>query len=179
MYRPHGKSKRLRPANHELNTIRIHTGIKIPEELLSYLVLQNRQPIGNKSRLRELLLSRYGGAIKARYPHYFVRRLEPHMITHTKVALPEVERRLAEVESIIFHPKNSGRLDTLQQSRPSSWKIFPKDMERHWIKRVTMKEIQSALLEYHMEENSITQEKGVIPTLSFFFIFSQLTIFNN
>ena len=31
LYRPHGKSKRLRPVNHELNTIRIHTGIKIPE----------------------------------------------------------------------------------------------------------------------------------------------------
>ena len=42
-----------------------------------------------------------------------------------------------------------------------------------------MKEAQHELLEYYMEENSITQEKGVIPTLSFFFIFSQLTIFNN
>ena len=41
---------------------------------------------------------RWGGLISFRHPEWLVSRLGPHWITHRRVAMPEVESRIAEIE---------------------------------------------------------------------------------
>ena len=181
MEKIHWRSKRLRPRKHRLKIFTAYTALKlkIPEDLLSYLVTQKRRPISTRSRLRELMFSGYKGQIKVRHPHYFISVTEPYMITHRRVALPDVDRRLAEVEFILEQEANRGRLYNLQCSHSYVWEQLDNKQQDSRSDRAAYRDMQIELLEYYMEENSITQEKGVIPTLSFFFIFSQLTIFNN
>jgi len=165
------KSKRVRPRKHRLKILNVYLALKfkMPENLLAYLVTQKRRPISTRERLRELLLSGYNGQIKVRHPHYFVRVVEPFMITHQRVALPEVERRLAEVEFILDQPQHRGRLKTLQCSRSYAWKQVDEERENRRSDRASMKDLELALLEYHMEHRSITQERVVTPPSLFYF----------
>ena len=181
LVKKHWKSRRLTPSRHNLVSFGVSTLIwlKVPEELLPYLMTEQRRPISTRARLKELSGSYYRGKIKVRHPQYFERVVKPYIVTHRRVALPDVERRLAEIAFILDQGPNEGRLYNLQRSRVPSWKYLSGKQNPVKDYRRDMKEAQHELLEYYMEENSITQEKGVIPTLSFFFIFSQLTIFNN
>lgn len=165
MERPHWKSKRLRPRKHRLAILNapLMIRLKIPDELLSYLVTQKRRPISSRARLIELMRSGYNGQIKVRHPHYFLRKVEPYMITHARIALPEVERRMAEVEYILDQPQNRGRLDKLQRSRSYAWKWCDVERERRQSKRTAVKDIESALLEYPMEPRSANQEGAFTP----------------
>ncbi|MEM1083306.1 MAG: hypothetical protein AAGI48_04230 [Verrucomicrobiota bacterium] len=66
--------------------------------LLRYFETWRRHPINEDGYLRELVQQGWGGIIRFRHPHLLVSRVEPHMITHQKVILPEVEARLSELE---------------------------------------------------------------------------------
>ncbi|MGJ8675899.1 MAG: hypothetical protein ACSHX0_00085 [Akkermansiaceae bacterium] len=171
MIQNHQKSRRLRPIKHRLGFLSVSMTIrlKIPDELLSYLVTHKRRPIYTRARLNELMLSRYSGQIKVRHPHYFEPKVEPYMITHSRVALPEVESRLAEVEAILYQPQNSGRLTNLQCSRVPSWKYLSGRRHDAQDKREALKEAKLGLLEYMMDKQSITQEGVVTPPFLFLF----------
>lgn len=171
LVRLHAKSSRFRQRKHKL---RVFTALdalqlKIPEQLLSYFMTQKRRPIATRARLRELMLSGYRGPIKIRHPHYFVRKIEPYMITHSRVALPDIERRLSEVEFILDQAPNRGRLKNLQCSHSYIWEQIQKEQETRKFSKTTIQDIELALQEYYMEQKSITQERVLFPLSLFLF----------
>lgn len=81
-----------------------------------------------------------------KYPFYFVSTIEKHFVTHRVTAMPEVETRIAEIETHFDHNQILSRLDNL---RGQSW---------HWKRKPMLKSnneyraIQSALAEINEDE---------------------------
>ena len=176
--RRHDKGRRLQEMRHELSKFSASTAMGLPETVLPYLVTHKKYPVGNKTRLRELYLSSFGGPLTARYPHYFKRIVEPYMITHSRVALPDVERRLNEIEYIIYQPSNFGRLAKLQRSHPDSWRLFHESLRRCKLKQSSQSDIQEAMNEYFVEPQPAIEERMLPPPsclLSFILLLKQLS----
>ena len=165
LVRSHAKSTRYRKRHHKLRTFKVWEALhyKMSNKVLSCLVTQKRHPVGSRDRLRELQLSDYRGSIRVRYLRYFESKIEPYMITHARVALPDVERRLTEVDAILDQPQNWGRLQKLQRSRPYYWKMIKESLERPYLKRELMKEAELVLQGYFMEPEPMTQERALSP----------------
>ena len=170
--RPHWKSRRLRPRKHFLRMFSVRATLrqKMPEELLSYLMTQNRRPVATQARLRELLLSGFGGQIRVRYPQYYLRVVEPYLITHVRVALPDVERRLAEVDGILEQAPNLGRLKNRCCSRSSVWKQVDEECQNRKVERLAIRDMKEALLEYEESRSFLLQERVVRPPSLFHFL---------
>lgn len=141
-----GRKKRMK---HRLKSFTAKEFLKqkVPDELLQYFMTQNRRPISPRSRLRELVRSEWGGRIFLAQPHYFQRVVKPYMITHEKVALPEVERRLSEVEDVLWSPPNSGRLSWLNGYRYGRWRRLDEQAHERKVERFVSKEVEDEILE--------------------------------
>ncbi len=73
--------------------------LKLPPELWGYFETQPHGPLSQPGHLEYLREIRWGGLISFRQPEWLVSRLGPHWITHRRVAMPEVESRIAEIEA--------------------------------------------------------------------------------
>lgn len=146
------KSKRRTFHKHKLKSFTALELIKaqIPEEFLQYFSVQKRRPV-TREHLLVLLRSGFGGRITLRYPQYFRRKMEPYMITHRKVALPEVESRLHEIEETIYSPEIHGRLRRMHGCRSWCYDYSPQKENR--LKNLHKQEIKE-------EIHNFNQKKG-------------------
>lgn len=73
--------------------------LKLPPELWGNFETHRYGPLNQPGNLETLREIRWGGPISFRHPQWLVSRLGPHWITHRRVAMPEVESRIAEIEA--------------------------------------------------------------------------------
>lgn len=66
--------------------------------LLQYFETWRRRPVNESGYLRTLVRDGWGGVVRFRYPQLIASRVEPHMITHQRVIVPEAEARLSEIQ---------------------------------------------------------------------------------
>lgn len=113
--------------------------------LLRYFETWRRHPVNEEGYLRMLVQQGWGGILRFRYPYLIVSRVEPHMITHQRVILPEVEARLSEIERWI---DSRGGWEWLEgQLYQRKWKPLPAYERSRKCERLDFREIRSELEE--------------------------------
>ncbi len=91
--------------------------LKLPPELWGYFETHLHGPLSQPGHVEHLREIRWGGPVSFRHPEWMVSRLGPHWITHRRVAMPEVESRLAEIESWMERCCGWQKLDRLHGHR--------------------------------------------------------------
>lgn len=94
-----------------------YTKLKLPNELWGYFETYPHGPLSQPGHLEYLREIRWGGPITFRHPHWLVSRLGPHWITHRRVAMPEVESRIAEIEAWMDRTRGWQKLSRLHGKR--------------------------------------------------------------
>lgn len=73
--------------------------LRLPLEFWGYFETHVHEPLSQAYHLEHLRAIRWGGPISFRHPEWLVSRLGPHWITHSRVAMPEVDSRIQEIEA--------------------------------------------------------------------------------
>ncbi|GHC45697.1 hypothetical protein GCM10007100_08870 [Roseibacillus persicicus] len=144
------KSRRIVPWEHNLSGLSLRRILseRIPLEYLKHFRLRLREPV-TQARLRELLRSGWTGLFWFRYPEYAISHVQPFLITHTRVALPEVERRLAEIEANLQNRGDTFRLNHLKDTGAHRWDRISQVLAERQSSTVVKREIFEARLEFN------------------------------
>ena len=129
---------------------------RVSLELLQYFRIRLREPLTHQ-RLRELIGSGWNGKLRFRYPEYAVSQVQPYFITHSRVALPEVESRLDEVNTILEDPAYQGRLWYLMGYSHKRWERIDEEMQDRGEERLAMREIEETLEDFYRGEGDFQQ----------------------
>ncbi|MGJ8726240.1 MAG: hypothetical protein ACSHYB_16950 [Roseibacillus sp.] len=147
------KSKRMVPWEHNLSGLRARAFLsqRTSEEVMQYFRVRLREPL-TRERVRELVRSGWQGKFWFRYPEYAVSQVQPFMITHCRVALPEVESRLSEVEATLRKDGNEYRLRHLKDWGFSCWRRM--DERAQEMKEVPLirREIEEAIFDFESKQ---------------------------
>ncbi len=121
--KPKASKRSGKPAGFGLRKLRADTLLRerCDEALLKYVEFR-RRPIMTLERLIEIFLSCPGYRVSFRYPQYAKVRVEPYMITHQRVDLPEVRQRIDEIETYFESCHGRQRLAWLR-GRRCYWKF--------------------------------------------------------
>ncbi|MDQ8192423.1 hypothetical protein [Roseibacillus persicicus] len=95
-------------------------GNPVPEELLKHFEYAPGRPL-SRERVSHLSRNGWSGRFVFRYPQYVTSHTRPFMVTHERVALPEVERRLSEIETALLNDNNQHRLYWLKGHSCCRW----------------------------------------------------------
>ena len=144
------QSKRMVAWEHNLAGIRPRQILssKIPESLLKYFRLRLREPLTTE-RLRELIRSGWQGRFWFRYPEYAISVVRPYLITHSRVALPDVESRLTEIERYLQMGENAFRLDRLKDIGVNRWNRVDQELKNRKNNSSARKEMLEAMQEFN------------------------------
>ena len=147
--------KKKVPWEHNLSGIRARRflSLKVSLSLMHYFRIRLREPL-TAQRLRELVNSRWGGKLWFRYPEYAVSLVQPYWITHVRVALPEVESRLHEIEGILNRDGNSFRLERLKDIGVRKWMRYDERGQDLKEEERVRREVQQALAEFENNNKS-------------------------
>jgi hypothetical protein len=99
--RDRGRSRKVVTVPHELPRWSLwgFMHLRLPAELWGYFETHHHVPLSQLGLLEELRATRWGGPISFRHPQWLVSRVGCHWITHQRVAMPEVESRLSEIDA--------------------------------------------------------------------------------
>ena len=160
--RPRYKGRRFDLWEHKLSSISAWSLLseKIPERILMYFRVRLRDEL-TRGKIRELIRSGWQGKFYFRYPEYAVSVVQPYWITHSRAVLPEVERRLAEVNSLFLRDCNEFRLQHLKDWSCSMWRRM--DEEDHALKdkQCARMEIEQAIFEFE-QRNELDDWRPVL-----------------
>ncbi|MEM9080372.1 MAG: hypothetical protein AAGC74_06730 [Verrucomicrobiota bacterium] len=134
---------------------------KVPEELLKYFQV-SRHRVASREQLRILIRSGWMGKFWFRYPEYGVSETRPFMVTHERVALPQVESRLEEIDSILCEPKNQGRLWHLHGYSHRRWNCFMNEEEDRRRALLDMREAEEAVQEFYRSKGDSQPDDRVL-----------------
>lgn len=159
------KSKGLRPRGHELTqmSLRHLLMFDIPEELLLYFVFYTGRPVESYQEVRELY--REGGRHHLWFRHAVLceRVIKPHMITHQKAVLSDVESRLDFINKVMDRDHVCERLSRY------SWNSWARLCDRVYDKSIELDDRQriAESLQEHYETQQREKGAGQLAPFSF------------
>ena len=151
----HWRSRKTRPWEHRLSGMNARTFLseKIPDEVAKHFRLRLREPV-TRERVRELIRSGWGGRLWFRYPAFAESVVQPYWITHARIALPEVESRLSEIEGILLTDGNLHRLDHIKDIGNRRWFRGEEANASQKEKAAAEKEMDQAMREFNGRSGS-------------------------
>ena len=129
---------------------------RVPVELWKFFQI-TRNRILTHERLQGMLRNGWSGQFWFRYPEYAVSETRPYMVTHERVALPEVEARLSEIERMLMVPSMQGRLLNLAGRKKCSWLCCEEERADWKLERFAMREVQETLEDFYRGEGDFQQ----------------------
>ena len=144
--------------------------VRVDTELLKYFEMRRGRPL-TRSRVKGILQNGWGGELRFRYPEYAVSDTQPYIVTHETVALPDVERRLAEVDEQLGDPSKQGRLWNLQGYSQKKWQRCEEEREYRRLERRMIHEVRDAVDEFYHQEGDFQLGHFLqVPLLEAFFL---------
>ena len=119
-----GRSKKWIPMEQKLPRLHVHEILRrnIPERLFRYLLNFKFEPLRDRNNAEKLRRAGYPWKFGIYDPSLFELVIEPYLVTHQKIVMPEVESRLSEIERTLDRSAGWQRYARLKGHR--RWRLY-------------------------------------------------------
>jgi len=161
-------NKRWYKRKHEVDEISLTEicRLKIPEELLFCFVNHKGKPLSGYAEVWQLRVDQYSRKLKYRYSDFCEQVVVPHMITHKRVLLPEIEAELDRLD------RYNERHQIWQKLARRNWRWFDYERKRKKFRWLDDQLVQEALLDHDFNQSGNQQtieenQKGMEQSMPF------------